>query len=94
MLRDQVRPSDQHFNINVSLSDSISLDRTVPDTRPQACKALSYDIDELPRASVIVPFYNEALSMLLRTVHSILNRSPDKLLAEVRIVEYGMTSDL
>ena len=43
-----------------------------------------YDINELPRASVIMPFYNEALSMLLRTIHSVLNRSPDQLLNEVR----------
>lgn len=83
ILRQQIRPDDKHYNINVTLSDSISMDRVVKDSRPPVCRTFQYDLETLPKASVIIPFYNEALSMLLRTVHSILNNSPDILLNEV-----------
>ena len=86
-LASQKRPSDSHYNINVTLSDAISLDRSITDTRPASCQAKSYHRAKLPRASVVIPFYNEALSMLLRTVHSVLNRSPDDLLNEIILVD-------
>jgi len=84
------RAPDSRYNINVTNSDMTSLDRPLPDTRPPACIATSlYDNEteaaDLPSATVIIPFYNEALTMLLRAVHSVLNRSPDRLLDEVGV---------
>ena len=51
------------------------------------CRAVSYDYRSLPSTSVVIAFYNEAWSTLLRTVHSVLETSPDVLLREVVLVD-------
>uniref|UniRef100_A0A183C4D8 Glyco_trans_2-like domain-containing protein n=1 Tax=Globodera pallida TaxID=36090 RepID=A0A183C4D8_GLOPA len=76
-----------HWFMNVMASDKMSLDRTVPDVRSDACRSLSYDSANLPAASVVIVFTDEAMSVLLRTVHSVFNRSPMFLLREVVLVD-------
>ena len=51
-----------------------------------SCKKLTYP-DPLPTASVVICFHNEAWSTLLRTVHSVLDRTPDYLLHEIILVD-------
>ena len=52
------------------------------------CKKKSYPSSEaLPTTSVVIVFHNEAWSTLLRTVWSIINRSPRQLLEEVILVD-------
>lgn len=46
---------------------------------------------KLPSTSVIVIFHNEWLSVLLRTVHSIYNRTPPELLHEILMVNDAST---
>ncbi|XP_053374190.1 polypeptide N-acetylgalactosaminyltransferase 11-like, partial [Mercenaria mercenaria] len=50
------------------------------------CQAEKYRSD-LPKASIIICFYNEAWSTLIRTVHSVLNRTPAQLLHEIVLVD-------
>ena len=51
------------------------------------CESKSYSVSELPTASVVICFHNEAWSTLLRTVHSVLNRSPPALLYEIILID-------
>ncbi|KAL8560243.1 hypothetical protein ACOMHN_005976 [Nucella lapillus] len=67
-------------------SDKISLERSVPDVRDPACRNIVYP-RELPTASVVIIFHNEAWSTLLRTAHSVVNRSPPQYLHEVILLD-------
>lgn len=44
-------------------------------------------MDDLPPTDIIVCFHNEAWSVLLRTVHSVLDRSPSHLLGHIILVD-------
>lgn len=43
--------------------------------------------DDLPQISVVFIFVNEALSVILRSVHSVVNHTPSPLLKEVILVD-------
>lgn len=71
---------------NAVLSDKIALNRSLPDIRHKDCRKKKY-WSELPNVSVVVPFYDEHWSTLLRTAYSVINRSPEHLLVEIILVD-------
>ncbi|XP_074123534.1 polypeptide N-acetylgalactosaminyltransferase 11-like isoform X1 [Sminthopsis crassicaudata] len=75
----------QH-GFNVLISNQLSYHRDVPDTRSMECKGKSYP-SSLPVASIIICFYNEVLSVLLRTVHSVIDHTPPHLLHEIILID-------
>lgn len=96
-LQEIVNEGWKNHSFNMYLSDLISLERKLPDYRSEYCKTLSsipqlnsYR-DNLPSTSVIIIFYNEGWSSLLRSVHSVLNRSPPSLITEVILVDDAST---
>ncbi|XP_033640082.1 polypeptide N-acetylgalactosaminyltransferase 1-like [Asterias rubens] len=79
---------------NLLASDMVSLNRSLPDVRMDGCKTKVYPpISTLPKTSVIIVFHNEAWSTLLRSVHSIINRSPWELLSEIILVDDASERD-
>ncbi|BFZ01203.1 hypothetical protein BsWGS_04242 [Bradybaena similaris] len=80
----------KEYNVNTIISDMIHLNRLVPDSRIQGCEHIQYN-DSLPTASIIVTFHNEWPSILLRTVYSVINRTPRHLLKEIILVDDAST---
>jgi len=76
----------QNNAFNQFASDKISVHRSLPDVRDTECRSQTYRTD-LPKTSIILCFHNEAWSVLLRSVHSIFNRSPAHLVEEVILVD-------
>lgn len=73
--------------LNEELSEHLSYNRTVPDARNPQCRSIHYDLNDLPTASVIIIFYNEPYSVLVRTIHSVLNTGDTRILKEVILVD-------
>ena len=78
------RWSENQFDI--VRSDKVAMDRTVQDLRNPDCFKVHYD-KKLPLTSVIIIFYNEAPSVLIRTVVSVINMSPTDAIKEIILVD-------
>ncbi|XP_068877852.1 polypeptide N-acetylgalactosaminyltransferase 5 [Aphelocoma coerulescens] len=79
-------------NFNVYLSDLIPVDRAIADTRPAGCSEQQVHND-LPTTSIIMCFVDEVWSALLRSVHSVLSRSPPHLIEELILVDDFSTKE-
>lgn len=83
----EVRDTGYHRHaFNVLISTRLGYHRELPDTRDSQCRDKVYPLG-LPSASVVICFFNEAFSALLRTVHSVLDRTPVYLLHEIILVD-------
>ncbi|XP_034654747.1 putative polypeptide N-acetylgalactosaminyltransferase 9 isoform X2 [Drosophila subobscura] len=72
---------------NQYVSDLISVHRTLPDPRDAWCKDTARYLSNLPATDIIICFHNEAWTVLLRTVHSVLDRSPEHLIGKIILVD-------
>ncbi|XP_031622953.1 polypeptide N-acetylgalactosaminyltransferase 5 isoform X3 [Contarinia nasturtii] len=77
---------------NLMASDMISLNRSLADVRNPDCKLKNYP-NKLPTTSIVIVFHNEAWTTLLRTVWSVINRSPRPLIKEIILVDDASERD-
>lgn len=84
---DQQKRDEGYKNhaFNILVSDNIGIHRNLPDTRHKLCEMQSYS-NKLPNASIVICFYNEHYTTLLRTLQSIIDRTPMNLLHEIILV--------
>ncbi|MFH4982012.1 hypothetical protein AB6A40_008721 [Gnathostoma spinigerum] len=86
---DEQRLKDEGYSIyayNSYLSDRIGPRRQIPDSRHELCRKEKYP-EDLPSASIIICYYNEAPSALIRMVNSIIDRTPDQFIHEILLVD-------
>ncbi|CAH1118570.1 unnamed protein product [Phaedon cochleariae] len=79
------------FALNTVLSDRMPLDRKLRDPRNKKCREFKYN--PKLKTSVIVIFYNELLSVILRTVWSVILQTPSHLLEEIILVDDASTDE-
>jgi len=76
------------YGFNLKASNQLPLARDQPDIRSGECRRVEYPRPtQMPQASVIIIFYNEAMSTLLRNVIGVLNRTPPDMLGELLLVD-------
>ncbi|KAK0401542.1 hypothetical protein QR680_015844 [Steinernema hermaphroditum] len=73
-------------------SDMIALNRSVKDIRHKDCMNIDY-ITKLPSVTVIFPFHDEHNSTLIRSVYSVINRSPPGVVRQVILVDDASTKE-
>lgn len=79
------------IGVNEELSEHISYNRSLRDVRNILCSDEMYDLDSLPTMSLVIVFYDEPYSILMRTVYNALNTVPKKILKEIILVDDSST---
>ncbi|ESP01578.1 hypothetical protein LOTGIDRAFT_91617, partial [Lottia gigantea] len=75
-----------HFSYNVTASDKIPINREIPDTRPVSCPVIDPSEVFNDTVSIVIAVHNEARSVLIRTLTSILVNTNAQLLREIIVV--------
>ncbi|XP_028177267.1 polypeptide N-acetylgalactosaminyltransferase 35A-like isoform X1 [Ostrinia furnacalis] len=86
---EDVRTREKGYNLhafNTLISQRIGNHRGLPDTRNKMCRIQKYAA-KLPTSSIIICFYNEHFETLMRSVHSILDRTDARYLKEIILVD-------
>ncbi|KAK5982072.1 Polypeptide N-acetylgalactosaminyltransferase [Trichostrongylus colubriformis] len=75
----------EKYQFNGLLSDRIGYRRKIPDSRNSQCPHTF--MTSLPRVSIIVCYFNESPSVLIRMVNSIIDRTPLDLIQEILLID-------
>lgn len=74
------------YAFNALVSTSLSPIRDIPDTRNKLCKSQKY-ASKLPQTSIIICFYNEQYDTLIRSISSVIHRTPAEFMFEIILVD-------
>ncbi|CRL00368.1 CLUMA_CG013636, isoform D [Clunio marinus] len=91
-IRKLMNQSIEEFGFNAFLSNMISLNRNFTDIRSDICKNKVYN-KNLPKCSIIIVVHNEDWMLFMRTIHSVLLRSPPELIEEILIIDDASDKD-
>lgn len=84
-----IEAGESEYGVNTFVSSLIPLNRKLPDLRSDYCKQKVYDLDGLPNVSIVIFFFKDPLTVLLRTIYSVLVHTPEHLYNEILLVDGG-----
>ncbi|CAO1306249.1 unnamed protein product [Diamesa serratosioi] len=84
--QEEMKEKFKENQFNLMASDMIWFNRSLADVRHKDCRPKTYP-NKLPTTSIVIVFHNEAWTTLLRTIWSVINRSPRPLLQEIILVD-------
>lgn len=84
-IQKRIKDGYDTYGYNAFVSSMVSLNRNIPDIRSDVCKNKTYT--NLPKCSILIPFHNDDWMLLMRTVHSVLARTPLDLVEEIVLVD-------
>ena len=82
-----IEASIAKYGFNTIVNDKISLNRSPKDLRHDECRHWNYDENIDAKIGFIFVFYNEPWSSLMRTIHSVINNTPENFLKEIILVD-------
>ncbi|KFB51138.1 AGAP012253-PA-like protein [Anopheles sinensis] len=82
-----VETSIKRHGFNEYAATLMSLRRILPDLRDAQCKGIDPEALRLTKTSIVIVFFNEPWSVLVRTVHSVLDNTPPHLIHEILLVD-------
>ncbi|CAF4535561.1 unnamed protein product [Rotaria sp. Silwood1] len=85
-LKDEAKKRFAENQFNIVASDLIALNRSINDQRSSKCRSHEFPPD-LPTTSIVIVFHNEGNSTLLRTLTSIVSKSPIEYIHEIIMVD-------
>ncbi|CAB3261271.1 unnamed protein product [Arctia plantaginis] len=85
-IRRKLKEGWEKYKFNEFVSNLIPVNRSLVDQRDEWCKGQTFSSD-LPNATVIISFFEESWSTLIRTITSVINRSPPHLLDQIILVD-------
>ncbi|CAF1070828.1 unnamed protein product [Adineta ricciae] len=85
-LKQEAKKRFPENQFNIIASDLMALNRSINDQRSSKCRSHEFPSD-LPTTSIVIVFHNEGNSTLLRTLTSIVMRSPTEYIHEIIMVD-------
>ncbi|CAF1111426.1 unnamed protein product [Adineta ricciae] len=85
-LKQEAKKRFPENQFNIIASDLMALNRSINDQRSSRCRSHEFPSD-LPTTSIVIVFHNEGNSTLLRTLTSIVMRSPIEYIHEIIMVD-------
>ncbi|CAF0916864.1 unnamed protein product [Rotaria sordida] len=85
-LKDSAKKRFAENQFNIVASDLMALNRSINDQRSSKCRSHEFPPD-LPSTSIVIVFHNEGNSTLLRTLTSVVLRSPIEYIHEIIMVD-------
>lgn len=85
-IKEIIKENNEKYSFS-NYNNRLVFTKRLKDVRHPSCKTPNRYPNRLPSTSIIISFYNEYQTVILRTVNSILNNSPPELIKEIILID-------